>query len=239
MIPDQEILLITFISFFSGMVTSAFGFGAGLVLTPLLTFIMPIKDALGISSLVFLVTSASKAFIYFQDIHWPTYRKGLLIASGGLFFGFFIVTKVNTFYLEKLFAIVLLWFAWNTYSGKDTEKSRIPTVLFPALGGVMSVLVHGGGAFFFRYCRILKLDRFKTVATLAGVHFTLNIGKAVFFTKAGFVSIDYIWKLLPAYVTAVIGTRLGKTILKKHLDENKFSIGVAILFFVLSVKMML
>jgi len=46
----QEMVVISLLSFLSAMVTSILGFGAGLVLTPLLTFIMPLREALGIGA---------------------------------------------------------------------------------------------------------------------------------------------------------------------------------------------
>jgi len=223
-------------SFVSGTVTSALGFGAGLVLTPLLTFLMPIKQALAVSALVFLVTSASKAFIYRKDIDRKIYKKGLFLSMIGLVVGGFSVSYLDGYILEKFLGVALLYFSINAILRQDGNKSIVPTTIFPLIGGFMSITTHAGGVFFFKYCRIQKLDRIRTVATVAGVHFTLNIFKALFFTAAGYAALDYIYLLFPAYVASVVGTNLGRHILKKHLNESVFSISVGILLMMLAVK---
>lgn len=76
----------------------------------------------------------------------------------------------------------------------------------------------------------------QTVATIAALHFTLNIIKAIFFTTSGLVDSKYIFYLIPAYIVAVFGTRLGKSILKNYVSERMFTIGVAALLMLLSVK---
>jgi len=233
---DSEILLITVMSFVSGTVTASLGFGAGLVLTPLLTFIMPVKQALAVSALVFLVTSASKALIYRKDIDWLIYKKGLALGMIGLVIGGFSVSVVNPFWLEKFLGCALLYFAINAVLKRDNMKSVIPTSLFPVMGGFMSIMTHAGGAFFFRYCRINNLGRIETVATLAGAHFTLNIFKAVFFTATGFAASSYIYTLMPAYVSSVAGTYMGRHILKNHMNEDLFVKGVAFVLIVMAIR---
>jgi len=231
-----EILIITVMSFVSGTVTSALGFGAGLVLTPLLTFLMPIKQALAVSSLVFFVTSASKAYIYRKEIDWSMYRKGLPLSLIGVVVGAFSVSVVNPVFLESFLGLALIYFSLNAILKKDGNKSFIPTFLFPVMGGFMSIMTHAGGAFFFRYCRINKLDRMATVATLSGVHFTLNVCKTGFFLAAGFAATSYIYMLIPAYIASVIGTNFGRYILKNHLNEDLFAKGVGIMLMILAMK---
>ncbi|PLX68961.1 MAG: hypothetical protein C0603_04555 [Denitrovibrio sp.] len=233
---SDDILIITVMSFISGTVTAALGFGAGLVLTPLLTFLMPIKQALAVSALVFLVTSASKAYIYRKEIVKRVYVKGLSMSIMGLVVGGFSVSVINPFYLEKFLGLALLYFAVNAIRRKDETKSLIPSFMFPVMGGFMSIMTHAGGAFFFKYCRLNSLDRMQTVGTLAGVHFTLNIMKAIFFTVSGFAASSYIYTLIPAYIASIAGTNLGRYILKNHLDEDLFAKGVGALLIILSFK---
>lgn len=223
-------------SFLSGTVTASLGFGAGLVLTPLLTFIMPLKQALAVSSLVFLVTSASKVYFYRSDISWSVYKKGLALSMTGLVIGALSVSVVNAYFLEKFLGLALIYFAFSALMKRDGAKSFIPGFMFPVFGGFMSIMTHAGGAFFFRYCRLNSLGRLETVATIAGVHFTLNIFKTLFFTTSGFAAAHYIYTLMPAYAASVAGTYIGRYILKHHMNEDIFVKGVALVLLVMSIR---
>lgn len=234
-----ELTIITLLSFISALVTSVFGFGAGLVLTPLLSFIMPLKDALGIGALIFLVTSGSKLVWYFRDINWKIHRFSFGFSLIGLFSGFYLITIIDVFLLEKVYAAMLIFFGIRALI-KPKEK-KLPAVHFgyPITGGLFSALVHGGGVFFIRICRGSGLNRMQTVATVAAIHFSMNIFKALFFTGSGLVDVKYVVTLAPAYLSAIIGTRIGRSVLKKHVSEQAFSYGIGILLLSLSVKYLL
>lgn len=232
----MELLIITVLSFISALVTSIFGFGAGLVLTPLLSFIMPLKEALGVGAFIFLFTSGSKFFWYFKDIDWKTHRYGFSLSLIGLAAGFSLLTIVDTFWLEKVYAAMLIIFGIKALLNRDTDKTLFPRPLYPVMGGLFAALIHGGGAFFIRLCRGSGLDRIQTVATIAAIHFSMNIFKTIFFAGAKYISVSYIFTLTPAYIAAIIGTRIGRFILQKYVNEKLFSIGMGTLLLILSLK---
>ncbi len=232
----MDLAIITLLAFASALVTSILGFGAGLVLTPLLTFFMPLKEALGIGALVYFFTSLSKTYWYFADIDWKTWRKCLPLSLVGIVLGMLIIQFAPQRLLEFVFAGILVYFSLNAIFGKEDAPSLLPQPLYPLLAGIASILVHAAGVFYYRLCRLNNLDRVQTVATIAVLHFTLNIVKAVFFTTSGLVDAKYIYTLTPAYIAAVAGTRLGKTVLKNYLSERMFSLGVAALLLLLALK---
>lgn len=235
--PSLEILVISLLSFLSAIVTSILGFGAGLVLTPLLTFIMPLREALGVGALVYLVTAASKTYWFRADINRQLWRKCLPFSFLGLALGMLTVKFMPERGLEIVFAGVLLYFALNALFGKDDSPSLLPQPLYPFFAGIASIMVHAAGVFYFRYCRMNGLDRVQTVATMAALHFTLNIGKAVFFTSSGLIATDYTYRLIPAYICAILGTRLGQFILKDYISEKVFTAGVSCMLIILALRM--
>lgn len=231
-----DIGIITLLSLLSALVTSILGFGAGLVLTPLLTFFMPLKEALGIGALVYFFTSLSKTYWYFPDIDWKLWKKCLPLSGVGICLGMLVVQFAPERLLEFCFAIILMYFALHSLFGKDDSPSLLPAFFYPLFAGIASILVHAAGVFYFRYCRMAGMGRVQTVATIAALHFTLNIFKAIFFTTSGLVDSKYIFYLIPAYIVAVVGTRLGKTILKNYVSERLFTIGVAVMLMLLAAK---
>ncbi len=232
----MELLLITALSFISALVTSIFGFGAGLVLTPLLSFIMPLKEALGIGAFVFFFTSGSKLIWYFKDIDWKTHRYGFGLALVGLIAGFGLITAINAFWLEKIYATMLIIFGIKALLNKDTEKRQFPAFTYPILGGLFSALVHGGGVFFLRLCQFSGMDRIQTVATVAAINFSMCCFKVLFFAGVQHVDPTRIITLFPAYIAAIFGTRIGRSVLKNYVDERTFSLGIGVLLLLLSLK---
>ena len=222
----MQIAIITLLTFVSAMVTAVLGFGAGLILTPLLGLLLPIKQALAISAVIFLVTSGSKVVLFFRNIDWPTWRLGLVLALVGLGVGCAAFLYVDPGAFRRLYGVLLLLFAVQLLWRKDGGAWRLPAAVYPLLGGCVAVLTNGGGPLFFGFCRRRGLDRLGTVGTLAILHFSLNIAKVAFFSGAGVVDPNYFLLLLPAYAAAILGTRLGRSLLVNHLDEMGFSLGV-------------
>lgn len=235
----MDLLLITLLSFASALLTSVFGFGAGLVLTPLLGFFMPLTEALAIAALVFLFTAGSKTFWYRGDIYWPVYRNGFLLSLPGLLIGFITISSIDLRWFETGYGLLLILFAVNILSSRDQSKALLPKACYPLCGGVLSVLMHSGGVFFFRFGQFYGLDRIQLVGTVAAIHFSMNIFKAVFFTSSGMIEPSYLYRLAPAYIAAIFGTRIGRIVLKNHVDERLFSIGVAVMLLLLALKYLL
>jgi len=232
----MDLILISLLSFASAMVTSLFGFGAGLILTPLLGFMMPLTEALGVAALVFLFTAGSKVIWYRHDINRQIYLKAFLLSLPGLFLGFATISIVDLSWFETGYAMLLILFAVNMLRNSEQTRGLLPKTSYPLLGGVLAALMHSGGVFFIRFCQFHGLNRMQVVGTVAATHFSMNIFKAVFFTGTGLVPPAYIYKLIPAYIAAIIGTRLGRMLLKNHVSERGFTIGMATLLILLALK---
>lgn len=149
-----DISIISLLSLLSALVTSILGFGAGLVLTPLLTFFMPLKEALGIGALVYFFTSLSKSYWYFPDIDRDTWKKCLPLSLVGIGLGMLVIQFAPDRFLEFTFASILMYFALHSMFGKDDAPSLLPKSFYPLLAGTASILVHAAGVFYFCYCRM-------------------------------------------------------------------------------------
>jgi len=228
--------IITFLAFFSALVTSVFGFGAGLVLTPLLSFFIPLKDAIGIGALIFLFTSGSKLLWYVRDINWKIHRSSFALSIFGLSGGFALISVVDASSLEKIYALLLGYFGLVALVRSKPKSSSATNYLYPVFGGFFAALIHGGGVFFIRRCQTLGLDRVGTVGTVAAIHFSMNIFKVAFFTGSGMVPPHFLFDLFPAYLAAIMGTWIGRNLLKNYLNENVFQRGMGVLLLIMAAR---
>lgn len=233
------ILITSVLAFASALVTSVFGFGAGLVLTPLLSLIMPLPQAIAIGAVIFLFTSGSKVFWFRRDIAAAILWRGTLLVLPGLFVGFALISWLSLRWLELGYGVLLLGFGFSLLCQGDTTQLRLPPSLYPPLAGVLSALIHGGGPLVFAYCRSRQLDRVGIVATMAGIHFCSNIVKGLFFGASGLIAGEQLLNLMPACAAAVVGTRIGRTLLQRYLNERLFAVGVGAILLLLATRYLL
>lgn len=238
-IDSIELLaLISVLAFVSGVVSACFGFGAGLILTPMLAFIFPIKEAIAISSLIYFFTSISKAVLYHRELNWHHFSQAAPAALLGMFIGFFSITYISGRGIEVLCGLVLMYFSIQILVFSRSSYTILPACLYPALAGASSALLHAGGPFFFRYCLLHKLSPVTTVATMAGLQLMLNSSKALFFVSGGYVATAYIYYLIPVYIVAIAGVWLGKFALKNRINEKGFRIGAGIIMLILGLRLL-
>ncbi len=214
---------IAVLSFVSALVTAVVGFGAGLLLTPLLAIFLPLPEALAIGALIFLVTSSSKVLWYFRDIDWPTWRFGFLLSLPGLGVGFATLLWVESGWLEKVYGVVLLATAVGVIRIRRQALLTLPEEAYPLAGGFLSALLHGGGPMYYCLCSRRGLGRLRTVGTMAVIHFSLNVLKVAFFARVGSLDWNLVVRLLPAGLAAILGTRVGRALLMQRVDEAGFA----------------
>lgn len=230
------ILLTSALAFVSALVTSVFGFGAGSVLTPLLSLFMPLPQAIAVGAVIFLFTSGSKVFWFRSDIDPNVLWRGFILVLPGLFVGFALISWLSLSWLEFGYGVLLLGFGFNLLWPRENSAPRLPSYFYPPLAGVLSALIHGGGPLVFAYCRSRQLNRMETVATMAAIHFSSNIVKGLYFGASGLLAVEQLIHLLPACAVAVVGTRIGRTLLQRYVDERLFSVGVGAILLLLATR---
>lgn len=232
----EPIITIGILSFISAVVTTVVGFGAGMLLTPLLAIFLPLQEALAIGALVFLVTSSSKILWYVRDIDWGAWRAGFLLSLPGLVAGFAMLLWVSAIWLEKIFALVLLGLAIGVLRGQQRLLPALPYWSYPVAGGFLSAILHAGGPMYYCFCRGRGLDRMRTVGSMAVIHFSLNVLKVGFFARLGALDAERVVRIAPACLLAVIGTWVGRHLLIKWVDERNFERMVGITMLALALR---
>lgn len=117
------ILLLVAIGLGAGFLSGVFGIGGGVVIVPALIYLakMPAQQAAGTSlaALVIPVSAAIGAFTYYRAGHLQ-FRDALFITLGmafGAFFGAWVATNVDAFYLKRAFAVLLVLMAAKMWVG--------------------------------------------------------------------------------------------------------------------------
>jgi uncharacterized membrane protein YfcA len=161
------------------------GIGTGIVIIPLLTFILPsygipqnmaIHIALATSMAAIVINSISALLSHHKrgNVQWVLFKKIILFSIIGSFLGASIASITPGFYLESIFGIFMLLMAIYMFVKKsDTDTiDTIPTLSLPkmatggfGIGFVASIIGTGGGILMVPFLHSLKVKMRYAVGT--------------------------------------------------------------------------
>lgn len=181
-----SLLVICFIAGgFGAILQGAVGIGTGIVVIPLLTYLLPyygisqdiaIHIALATSMAAIVVNSIS-ALISHQkrgNVQWPLFKKIILFSVLGSCLGAVAASFTSGRYLESIFGIFMLFTAFYMLLKKPANDTTdtIPELSLPTLatggfsiGFVASIIGTGGGILMVPFLHALKVKMRYAVGT--------------------------------------------------------------------------
>lgn len=110
------------IGFVAGVVSSIFGVGGGVILVPMLTFLLnlDIHEAVGTSLLIIIPTAFVGAYVH-HKLGNVNLEMAVIVIVGaviGAWFGAHIAEMTKSVYLEKAFGLLLLIISIKMIFGK-------------------------------------------------------------------------------------------------------------------------
>lgn len=252
-----ELCLYCFIAGIIGSILqSLIGIGTGIMLVPLLTFMLPhygftpdeaIHIALATSMAAIAVNALCtlKTHHYNKQIDWNIFKKIIFFSVLGAGIGAWVASALSGRYLRIGYGIFLLGIAFYIFQKSRTLQSAAPSIHYTprrlAVGGLgigflASLVGSGGGILMVPFLRSLHLNMRSSVGTSTLISIPL-----VFFAVAIYLCINtqFIhWYALcsvslASLLFAPIGLRLSN-VLPTTLLERIFALVVSII----AIKMM-
>ncbi|APZ44640.1 hypothetical protein BW247_09405 [Acidihalobacter ferrooxydans] len=208
-------LLAGLIVFAAGYVRATIGFGSGLIMVGLLTFMFPIKLVVPMVLLLDIVGSILLSGYDFKHIRWPELSWLLPGSLVGMVFGAWLLYSTPaqhlTLFLGFFLALYVLYALW-------VKPERLPRIArgwglpLGTFGGVIGSLYGGGGPPLVAYFQMRKLEKRAFRATFQGIALidnVIRIGLYVFFGLLAFSQVGAFFLLLPAMAVGLwFGNRL-------------------------------
>jgi len=216
----------------SSVLSSSLGVGS-FILLPLAALAYGPKQSVGIITIYFLFQNINKLIVFWKDIHWKIGLKMILWSLPGTLIGSYALSLIPADIFGKLLAIFILTYLANDVfkiipkSGHN--KTTIP--LFGLLYGLMSGLTGSGNLVKGPLFTSMGLVKEGYVATYALTSFFTNIPKIWIYYSTGIIDESTFGKSLPFLFISIVGTYLGKKLLKKmHNDLFYYVVNIAFAF---------
>jgi uncharacterized protein len=228
----ESILYFIILALIAEIIGTIGGFGSSLFFVPIASYFFDFHSVLGITALFHLSSNISKIYFFRNG-----YDKKLILFIGipaviFVAFGAYLSRFIETKFLEIFLAVFLITISLFFLSTKDfaIKPTQNNSILGGSLSGFTAGLLGTGGAGAIRGLTLsaynLKPEIF--IATSAIIDLGIDATRSVVYGINGFIHKDDLYLIPILLLVSIIGTFLGKKILKK-ISEEQFKKTVLIL----------
>jgi uncharacterized membrane protein YfcA len=220
-------LLIIFIISYVAFSLSAFcGGGAGLILIPVLTRLLPVNQVPVALSIGTFTSSGSRLLVFYKHIRWHIVKYFLPPAICAVWLGAFLLKYVNPVYLQIVLGIFLIGnlrplFKKRPVTASINEPGNLVLMIAGFLAGFLSGLTGAVGLLFNKLYLDHGLNKEEILATRAANEIALHVIKIILYACFGLLTSKVISVGLAVALSALLSTWTMKWILP-YLSVNIF-----------------
>ena len=220
------------------------GFGAGLIATPLLAFLLPMSTVVPVTALIVFVLFV---FLTLRDRHqvlWDEFRRLLLPTLVGVAGGLYLFTTLDNRLLLKLlggflvaYAAYMLIAQWvGVKQVRLSEKWALPLGFLGAF--IDSMFGGGGGTLVVIYLHGRNVGKAEFRATLAVLWFVEMIARIGGYTLAGYYTQSTLALVAAMLPFMLLGTWVGEKI-NAHISPDTFTKVLAVMLLLSGASLLL
>lgn len=220
--PAISFVLLFFCTIATSVISAVAGIGGGVVLVALMTFFLPLAQIIPIHGLVQLVSNSSRTWFLKKHVIRPLFIFYVVGLPFGQYVGYFVIKEFNF----ETFSMILisLLMLYTVFKPKDLPPIEIPFPGFIVVGfvsGFLSLFIGATGPLLAPFLFRDDFSKEQIVSTKAISMMVTHIGKIPVFLLLDFAYRDHVLLIVALCVAAIIGTKVGVTLLKQ-MDEKLF-----------------
>ncbi len=208
-------VLIFGIAFIASLFATVAGFGSATILTPFMSLVIPLKQAIVLVAFFHGASNLSKTGFFRKSIDKRLFLIYGLPSAGSAFIGAQLLHYFNARPLSLIFAVFLL--AYSAYSLFNLDfsipESRKTLVTGGLISGFTGGLIGLGGAVRSVFLISTKIDKKTYIATSAAIAVIVDVTRVSVYLYQGALRSEYFSYIIPLVVLAFFGVFTGKRFL--------------------------
>jgi len=213
------------------------GFGSSLFFIPIASYFLDFHSVLGITAIFHVMSNITKIAMFREGVDKNVLIMlgipSILFVIGGAYLTKFIDSKILEFGLCIFLITTSVTFLY--FKNLEIKPNNANSILSGSLSGLIAGLLGTGGAI--RGIALaaynLKIEVF--IATSAIIDLGVDFSRSIVYWSNGYMHKDDLYLIPILLVVSVLGTFLGKLILKK-ISQNQFRTIVLILILVTGIS---
>lgn len=231
----SQFVALTVLSFFTSMLTAAFGIGGGILLLATMAQMLPAKALIPVHGVVQLGSNTGRALIMVKTIATKQLTWFIIGSLIGAAIGGNIVVSLPTTTIQLMLGSFIIITTWAP-KFSSTQSSLPKLTITGALSTFLTMFVAATGPFVMATLRPLNPQREVLVATHAACMVAQHFLKVIVFGLLGFAFSAYLGLVIAMIASGFIGTLVGRRLLLK-IDEAKFQKALNIVLTALAIKL--
>lgn len=218
------IYLLAFFAILTSIISGVIGMGGGILLLSAMSFFMPIKLAIPIHGLVQLVSNSSRVYFLKDHIKWSFFKFYIL----GLPLGAIISTLLLKELIEAshIYVLLVILITYSVFKPKKMPQLKLKPKMWFVIGlgtGCCAILVGAVGPLIAPFFLRDDISKEEIISTKAMMQTSAHLIKIPAFLYLSFNYFEHSLLILLMSFAAIIGTKLGVTVLTK-VDQKVFKI---------------
>jgi uncharacterized protein len=198
------------------------GFGSSLFFIPIANLFFDFHTVLGITALFHVLSNLSKIYFFRKG-----YDKKLLISIGIPSIVFVSIGAILSNYLKSEYLefgmgifLVILSIVMFIYRKIKLNPSTSNAIIGGSLAGLLAGVFGTGGAIRGLVLSAFSLSKTAFISTSAFIDLGVDLSRSVVYFFNGFISSTILYLIPLLFIISILGTFLGKMLLKKISEEN-------------------
>lgn len=218
----MSVLILSFITIFTSVISAIAGMGGGVLLISLMTFVLPYTAIVPIHGVVQFVSNSSRAFYLRKNVRLDFFVPFVLATPIGLVIAYQILsrfTRPDFYYL--LLALFILYVVFKPKHLPQIMLRKKGWATLGAFAALQGSLMGAAGPLIAPFYIRDDLSKEEVIATKAAQQLVIHFSKIPLFLSLDFNYSQYSLTIIAMSVAAMLGTFSGVKILA-HFEERMF-----------------
>jgi len=210
------------------------GFGAGVIATPLLTFVLPLPVTVPLITVIGMFAGSRQVLRDWSMIEW---RRILIFVPGslaGVALGLYLFAALDQVLLARALGVYIIGYALYSLLGHKAVRRKVAMprwIVHPvaAVAGLVATIFGGlAGAIYATYLDAMHLPKGVFRVTMSAMLLVLALARSLGYAATGVFKAEDVVLILASIVPVAVGTIVGDR-LHDRLDPAAFRRAVGVL----------